>query len=168
MRTERLTGTAAARYYKLGVTPEDAKELLAQQGYACPICGTPVDETDHLGHDHTTGVVRGFLCAACNTRLGFFRDSTRNLAAAIVYLDRFKPSRTSDATREAHYLESYPAPTVVASECTDDPDACVQCPTCHRLAGEKCCNTKLRSISIIHRTRRKAAAYARVGLWYDA
>lgn len=53
----------------------------------CEICGT-ADSTLHLDHDHATGVVRGFLCRACNLGLGNFADSPERLMAAARYLKR--------------------------------------------------------------------------------
>lgn len=39
-----------------------------------------------VDHDHSTGKIRGLLCAACNTGLGMFRDNIINLEKAIKWL----------------------------------------------------------------------------------
>lgn len=52
----------------------------------CEICG---EETKLVyDHDHQTGLHRGWLCASCNKMLGFAKDNTAILQAAISYLKR--------------------------------------------------------------------------------
>ena len=80
------------REYGIGV--DDYKTMQSQQEGRCWIC--QVHEKDltkalHVDHDHKTGKVRGLLCSACNTGLGFFKDETVLLRRAISYL---KKSRT--------------------------------------------------------------------------
>lgn len=60
------------------------EELLAVvAGAPCDICG---DAAEYVDHCHVSGQKRGFLCPACNSGLGFFRDDPARLAAAIDYL----------------------------------------------------------------------------------
>ena len=83
--TERL-----APAFGWELAPDDGK------GTECEICGA----TKSLGltglgyprglvvdHNHVTGEFRGWLCNACNTALGMFRDDARLLRAAIKYLE---------------------------------------------------------------------------------
>ncbi|MFC3744462.1 endonuclease VII domain-containing protein [Paractinoplanes deccanensis] len=70
--------------HRYGITDAEAKELLAEQGGVCAICGAP--DPQHVDHDHRTGWVRGILCFNCNGGLGQFRDSPAYLAEAITYL----------------------------------------------------------------------------------
>lgn len=53
----------------------------------CQICSS--QERLCIGHDHTTGVVRGVLCSRCNSGLGFFKDSVESLKAAMEYVKKF-------------------------------------------------------------------------------
>lgn len=80
-----------------GLTEEDYKELLRQQGGVCAICGN--DEPNEHGrtgtkfrlsvdHCHTTGRVRGLLCQKCNRAIGLLNDSADLLRKAIGYLER--------------------------------------------------------------------------------
>jgi hypothetical protein len=62
-----------------------------QQG-KCKICET----TDtgrygrfHVDHNHKTKEVRALLCHHCNTALGLFKDSPKNLKKALSYLKEF-------------------------------------------------------------------------------
>ena len=85
--TQRRTNLK--RFY--GITPEDYKTMLEKQGNVCAICGTadPISKRFHVDHSHTTGEVRGLLCANCNHGLGKFQDSPENLMRAAKYLAGF-------------------------------------------------------------------------------
>ena len=76
---------------KFGLTGAQAVELRSRG--ACDICGgtRPGGRFNewHIDHDHVTGVVRGLLCAHCNTSLGLMADSPERLRAAATYLERF-------------------------------------------------------------------------------
>ena len=68
-----------------GVTPEGYGRLKDRAGGTCEICGEQ-DPALHIDHDHSTGNVRGLLCANCNRGLGMFRDDPGILRKAIEYL----------------------------------------------------------------------------------
>ena len=51
---------------------------------ACTKCG--VEKPLNVDDDHASGAIRGILCSLCNSGLGFFRDNTEALTAAIAYL----------------------------------------------------------------------------------
>lgn len=74
-----------------GISEADYDRMLAKQGGRCAICRARYADGEggrlHVDHDHATGVVRGLLCAACNTGLGCFSDSTMALLAAVAYLE---------------------------------------------------------------------------------
>ena len=87
---------------KFGITPERYAEMLAQQGGRCAICRKHETTPKKSGigvrmlavdHCHDTGVIRGLLCAACNTTLGKMGDSASLLRAAADYLDRAASQR---------------------------------------------------------------------------
>lgn len=54
-----------------GIGAVEYLTMLASQNWACAVCLKPA-ETQRLSvdHCHTTGVVRGLLCALCNNFLG--------------------------------------------------------------------------------------------------
>ncbi|MEU3613549.1 endonuclease domain-containing protein [Streptomyces sp. NPDC006872] len=55
------------------VSEDKATELLSLwQNGRCAICGHPHDSIED--HDHTTGMVRGYLCRGCNIQEGIYRD----------------------------------------------------------------------------------------------
>jgi hypothetical protein len=79
-----------ARKYNLkqfGLTVEQYEEIYTTQNKGCAICGG-VDKNKRLAvdHCHTTGRVRGLLCAQCNQGLGLFKDSPEVLNKAAAYL----------------------------------------------------------------------------------
>lgn len=80
-----------------GITMEDYKAMLLQQGNACAICRTEktgVAEKNKkerslaIDHDHATGKVRGLLCHRCNFGLGHFKDNPDLLTKAAAYLTK--------------------------------------------------------------------------------
>lgn len=75
-----------------GITGEQYNQMLAEQYYACALCGKSETETRRkrlsVDHDHTTGKVRGLLCSPCNKGIGHFKDSPTLLRKAALYLDK--------------------------------------------------------------------------------
>ena len=65
--------------------------LYESQSGRCAICQKKEQDVVHgllrVDHCHTSGKVRGLLCASCNLGLGMFRDCKAALAQAIKYLD---------------------------------------------------------------------------------
>jgi hypothetical protein len=61
-------------YEQYRLTPDQYAALMEAQGNRCAICQTPPAAGKRLAidHCHTTGVVRGLLCIACNLALGFY------------------------------------------------------------------------------------------------
>lgn len=80
-------GRELARKYGLSFDELDA--MLISQGGLCAICKqqTPDLAVDHC---HSTGAVRGLLCAPCNVGIGLFKDDPRRVMAAMAYLARRK------------------------------------------------------------------------------
>lgn len=74
---------------KFDLTPDQYEAMKAAQGDRCAVCRRSSEELDQtlaVDHCHTTGKVRGLLCANCNRGLGLFRDSPQDLIAAADYL----------------------------------------------------------------------------------
>lgn len=65
-----------------GLTAQEAREL--RESRECWICGST--EKLVVDHCHTSGVIRGILCASHNSALGMFKDNPEHLAKAIDYL----------------------------------------------------------------------------------
>lgn len=92
-----------------GITFADIATMLTEQGGACAICQEPFDESRSMviDHDHsccpgykTCGdCIRGILCNACNSGLGWMRDSVFALLSAVEYLNRWQESRASGEAR---------------------------------------------------------------------
>ncbi len=71
-------------YNKYGLSADQQKQLLRQQGYRCAICRDRL-KAPQLDHNHQTNKARGYLCRTCNTRLSGF-DSKWFIEKALAYL----------------------------------------------------------------------------------
>lgn len=86
-RDPRFAADRALRRSK-GITLEQRDAMLLAQGNRCAIC-----QTDDPGkwwcvdHSHHNGKVRAILCAACNSGIGFLRDSATLCVRAAAYLE---------------------------------------------------------------------------------
>lgn len=73
-----------------GITQEQYNNLLKQQDYKCAICFRDNKEPNYtafcVGHNHTTGKIRGLVCISCNRALGLFQDNPATLKKAYDYL----------------------------------------------------------------------------------
>ena len=81
--TEEAIGFAYK--YRYGITLEDYKNMYISQEGKCDICKESSKKLV-VDHCHTNGNVRGLLCTACNSGLGFFKDNIPNLLEATKYL----------------------------------------------------------------------------------
>jgi hypothetical protein len=80
-----LKWTAKSRRY--GISKEEFFTMLEQQNNSCAICKESIGESAHVDHCHSSGKVRGLLCASCNKGLGMFKDNIAHLESAIEYLN---------------------------------------------------------------------------------
>lgn len=96
-----------------GLTLDEYEELFARQRGLCAICGSLETAKNrdgslrrlHVDHDHHTGAIRGLLCSACNSVLGYIEAKPDRLAAAARYLEEWQRRTESLAKRVAnHYL----------------------------------------------------------------
>lgn len=74
---------------KYGITLSEYNNLVLEQDHKCAICKIPVSnlpKTLDVDHCHITGKIRGLLCGKCNMGIGYFKDDTTLLEAAIKYL----------------------------------------------------------------------------------
>ena len=77
-----------AKKHKYGLTREQFEGFLEVSEGKCAICDEVMGENEVcVDHDHKTKFVRGLLCRACNSGLGFFRDDQRRLERAAWYLE---------------------------------------------------------------------------------
>ncbi len=89
---------------KFGITVEQYRVMLAEQGGICAICGEPPTDDNSgrwvkqrrgtrakprliVDHDHVTGQVRGLLCGRCNTGIGMLQDDPIIVRFALKYLE---------------------------------------------------------------------------------
>lgn len=74
-----------------GITAAEYDAMSEAQGGTCAICRRPCPTGRRLAvdHCHSTGKVRGLLCAKCNRALGMMDDDPGLLAAAIEYLAHY-------------------------------------------------------------------------------
>ena len=80
---------------KYGISFDTYISMLTAQNGVCAICKRPETQLDKGGnirplcvdHCHTTGKVRGLLCASCNLALGNLEDNVQYFLNAISYLE---------------------------------------------------------------------------------
>lgn len=89
----KIASRKAHLQQQYNLTLDDYDKMLQEQNNSCAICGTNVVECEkgsgnHLAvdHCHSTGKVRGLLCASCNILLGKAKDNITILQSAINYL----------------------------------------------------------------------------------
>ncbi len=76
-----------------GISSSDYDQMLLLQNGMCAICpttfpgGRKTSNYFHVDHDHTTGKVRGLLCAGCNLAIGHLKESVATARALADYLD---------------------------------------------------------------------------------
>lgn len=73
-----------------GIDVGQYNALFATQKGFCAICNKHQQDLERqlgVDHDHKTGKIRGLLCSECNSALGFFKDSRKNLENAMIYLE---------------------------------------------------------------------------------
>lgn len=73
-----------------GISLEEYTDWCSLQGNKCAICRLPAEHAPkqklYVDHCHTTGLVRGMLCAHCNSLLGYAKDRIETLLEAASYL----------------------------------------------------------------------------------
>ncbi len=86
---DKQHATDIKRHYKLSI--EEYNSMLAAQKLGCKICGKQHDPSLKRGrlyvdHCHNSGQVRGLLCSACNSAIGYFNHDASIMRKAIAYL----------------------------------------------------------------------------------
>jgi|SRR5579864_829080 len=98
-KTAKYLATVRKAHLKrqYGLTPEQYDAMLASQNGLCAICSRPETSARwtrlSVDHNHTTKVLRGLLCHACNKSLGLMQDSQARLQSAIAYLNRYQQEK---------------------------------------------------------------------------
>lgn len=86
---DAITKKNAAYKAKYGISLNGFRELLKAQGNSCALCMKSLDERKaNVDHCHTTLVIRGILCSACNTGLGQLGDDEKSILRALEYVRR--------------------------------------------------------------------------------
>lgn len=92
LNPERFKGYDLKKHY--GLSKEDYAKMLNDCEHKCAICKRNEDVEIRgkvirlaVDHCHSSGKIRGLLCASCNRALGGFRDSIDTLKSAIAYLE---------------------------------------------------------------------------------
>lgn len=89
-RPRNVRNTELKKLY--GLSLEDWERMYADQGGVCAICKQSESDKSTrysnlaVDHCHTTGVVRGLLCSACNRAIGFLGDDPDRAKALAEYL----------------------------------------------------------------------------------
>lgn len=76
---------------RYGISLDQYKDILKQQGGVCAICGRPETSKRKIlsvDHDHDTGEIRELLCHSCNRSLGDLEENIETLQNMIEYLTK--------------------------------------------------------------------------------
>lgn len=80
-----------------GISLEEYQRMHDEQDGKCAICGEPEAilrmgkvKALSVDHCHTSGKIRGLLCAECNTGIGKLKEDRRIFLSAVAYLDKHK------------------------------------------------------------------------------
>lgn len=84
---DHIDRAIARKRHRYGITDLQLLAIYDAQRNRCPVCCAPLvfdgRAGAHIDHDHSTGRVRGILCAECNKALGHYE---KNAAAFAAYL----------------------------------------------------------------------------------
>jgi hypothetical protein len=69
---------------KYNLSPEEYGQIFLRQDGRCAICGRA--KPLQVDHDHTTGKIRGLLCATCNLAIGGIEASSAEPSVIVRYL----------------------------------------------------------------------------------
>ena len=84
--------TVRNRERLFGISETDQKSKLLEQGGKCAACGNELKQGKkevHLDHDHSNGLVRGFVHRRCNIAIGLMFDSPAIARHIAEYLERW-------------------------------------------------------------------------------
>lgn len=73
--------------YKYGISISEKESMVSAQGGRCSLCNRIPESQLCVDHSHSTGVIRGLLCYACNTALGKLQDNPALLRLAAMYVE---------------------------------------------------------------------------------
>lgn len=82
---------------RYGLSREQWTQILERQGNCCAICKSTWTFTGHydwphIDHRHSDNLVRGLLCATCNTGIGLLKEDPVVFQTAVNYLVREVPA----------------------------------------------------------------------------
>lgn len=129
--------------HRYGITADEFDEMLARQEGVCAICLSR--KARHVDHDHSTGLVRGILCFACNGALGQFDENLAWLERAIQYLEGHRDLVSESLQPYGEPHESKTCPDCRESKALDEfprnrnskDGRHIYCKTCHNVRGRE-------------------------------
>ena len=88
-----------SRAQRLGISPDEAQELIDSSGNSCPVCLKDYANLRDkcIDHCHTTGKVRSVICRKCNTGIGQLGDDLETILRAAAYLRTHSQANDTDS-----------------------------------------------------------------------